>query len=493
MRRLWLVVGALAIAGCSNFRDLFSAHAETAATAGDMTLTPERLAQILTGPKGVRLNSEAAGFVTGMWVDYALFAQAVADNKLPTDSAAIAQALWPDIAQIRSDRWHDSLVARRAAFGPAQLDSLYNGESFRIFQHILVPVTQTATPEERTAARSQAERALAQVRGGADFGALAGRISKDPQSARDSGYLPPAARGQYVTAFDSAGWLLKAGELSDVLETPFGYHIIRRPGPVELGDRLRQAGEVMVTQRLDSLYFDSLAAARDLKVKSGAAKTMREALANREKSRDSGKAIATFEGGELTVREFLRWVDQIPLPYQQQLAQLPDSQMVLYGRTIAQNLLLLQDADAAKIVLTPIEWAGMRQQYLAQVDSLKADMGLGSDVADSAVAAGQRGDIAEMKVQTYFDKLIAGQIRLRRIPATLGQVLRDNMSYSISDAGVARGLQLAQRTQAADTTGGQAGQGAPGQPTPGLQPSPGPAPVPAPVAPDTQSAAPAGQ
>ena len=137
MRRLWLVVGALAIAGCSNFRDLFSAHAEAAAEAGSLTLTPERLAEILTGPKGVRLNSEAASFVTGMWVDYALFAQAVADNKLPTDSAAIAETLWPDIAQIRSDRWHDSLVARRTAFGPEKLDSLYNGDTFRIFQHML--------------------------------------------------------------------------------------------------------------------------------------------------------------------------------------------------------------------------------------------------------------------------------------------------------------------------------------------------------------------
>ena len=475
MRRLWLVVGALAIAGCSNFRDLFSAHAESAAEAGELTLTPERLAEILTGPKGVRLNSEAANFVTGMWVDYALFAQAVADNRLPTDSAAIAATLWPDIAQIRSDRWHDSLVARRTAFGPEKLDSLYNGDSFRIFQHMLFPVSQTATPEERSAARGKAEGAIAQLERGANFGELAGRISEDPQTARDSGYLPPSTRGQFVTAFDSAGWSLAAGQRSGVVETPYGYHVIRRPGPVELGDRLRQAGMALVTQRLDSLYFDSLATAQQLRMKSGAAGTMRDALANREKARRSDKAIATFKGGELTVREFLRWVDQIPVPYQQQLAQLPDTQMTQYGRTIAQNLLLLQDADAAKIALTPVEWQGMRQQYLAQVDSLKAEMGLGVDVADSSVGAGDRTRLAEMKVQTYFDKLIAGQIRLRRIPATLSQVLRDNLEYDIHDGGVARGLQIAQRMQAsADSTSLQQGQQ---QVAPGMQPAPGPAPM----------------
>ncbi len=479
MRRLWLVVGALAIAGCSNFRDLFSAHAETAAEAGALTLTPERLAEILTGPKGVRLNSEAANFVTGMWVDYALFAQAVADNKLPTDSAAIAETLWPDIAQIRSDRWHDSLVARRTAFGPEKLDSLYNGDTFRIFQHMLFTASQTATPEERAAARAKAEAAIAQLRRGTDFGALASRISEDPQTARDSGYLPPSTKGQFVTAFDSAGWSLGAGQQTGVVETPFGYHVIRRPSPAELGDRLRQAGMALVTQRLDSLYFDSLATAQQLRMKSGAAAAMRDALANREKARESDKALATFKGGELTVREFLRWVDQIPLPYQQQLAQLPDTQMTAYGRTIAQNLLLLNDADAAKIALTPVEWQGMRQQYLAQVDSLKAEMGLGADVADSSVAAGDRTRLAEMKVETYFDKLIAGQIRLRRIPATLSQVLRDNLEYDIDEGGINRGLQLAQRMQAsADSTSLQQGQqqGQPGAQAPGMQPAPGPAP-----------------
>lgn len=471
MRRLWLVVGALAIAGCSNFRDLFTAQADKAADAGSLTLTPDRLAQILTGPKGVRLNTEAANFVTGMWVDYALFAQAVATNKLPTDSAAVAAALWPDIAQIRSDRWHDSLVARRTAFGPGTADSLYNGDTFRIFQHILFGVKQTATPEERAAARGKAEAALAQVKRGANFGQLASRLSEDPQSARDNGFLPAGPRGQFVTAFDSAGWRLAPGETSPVIETPFGYHVIRRPAASEVGDRLKQTAEAVVTQRLDSLYFDSLATTSGLEVKAGAAAAMRDALDDREKGRKSRKALATFKGGELTVGEFLRWVEQIPAPYQQQLAQLPDSQMTMYAKTIAQNLLLLREADSARIALTPTEWASLRQQYLAQVDSLRADMGLGSDASDSSVARSQREKIAEMKVQTYFDRLISGQVRLRRIPATLSQLLRATLPYRIHAAGVARGLQMAQRAQAvSDSTGAQGGAAGPMRPAPGGPP-----------------------
>ena len=139
--------------------------------------TPERLGEILAGPKNVRLNSEAANLVTAMWVDYALFAQAVAEGKLPNDSAAVAEALWPIIAEVREQRWHDTLVSRRAALTDADVDRVYGGNDVRVFQHILFPSPQTATPEERAAVRREAENALAQINRGADFGQLAQRPS----------------------------------------------------------------------------------------------------------------------------------------------------------------------------------------------------------------------------------------------------------------------------------------------------------------------------
>lgn len=473
MRRLLVIVGALATAGCSDFRDAFSAHADTAAEAGVMTLTPERLGEILAGPKNVRLNTEAAQLVTAMWVDYALFAQAVAEGKLPSDSTAVAQALWPVIAEVREQRWHDTLVSRRAALTDADVDSVYAGNEVRVFQHILFPASQTATPEERAAVRGQAESALAQINRGADFGQLAARLSKDPQSARDNGFLPASPRGQFVTSFDSAGWSLAPGQVSTPVETPFGYHLIKRPEVDAVRDRLRQAAQALAVRQLDSMYIDSLTTARKLSVRSSAPKDVRKAFDDLDAARGSDRTVATFEGGELTLGELVRWIDQIPPQFQMQIRQLPDSQLTTFARTVAQNVLVLRQADSAGIALTPIEWQGMQQQYQAEVDSLRAEMGLGGDVSDSTVPLEQRRKIAEMKVQTYFDRLLSGQVRLRRLPATLGQVLRDNLEYEIHPAGVARGLQIAQRKQATDSTAA-AGAPAPGQ----MMPAPGPAPVP---------------
>ena len=74
-----LVLGA-GVTACSSFRDLFSAHADVAAEAGGQRLTPERLAQIMNSGKGIRPNLDAATFVANVWIDYSLFAQAVANG-----------------------------------------------------------------------------------------------------------------------------------------------------------------------------------------------------------------------------------------------------------------------------------------------------------------------------------------------------------------------------------------------------------------------------
>jgi hypothetical protein len=454
MRRLMLLVAVVALTGCSDVRSLFKAHDDEAATAGTMTLSSERLAEILTGPKGVRLSSDAAQFVTGLWLDYALFAEAVAERKLPTDSAAVAEALWPAVTSIKASRWFDSVVARNLSLTDAGLDSVFTNGPLRVFQHILISVSQTATPEERGVARKKAEAALAQVKNGANFGVLASKLSQDPGSARDSGYLPPAAKGQYVVAFDSAGWTL-----------------------ADARGRFADAAQQVVKARVDSLYFDSLAADKKLKVAQNAPARVREALEDKETARMSTDELATWSGGRLTVSNLMRWIGELPPPYQAEVPQMPDSALSHYVKVVSQNEMALQDADKAHVGPTAEEWAGLQQQYRSQVDSLKSEMGLGSDVTDSSIAAPQRHQVAALKLKTYFDQIISGKLRARRLPASLGDVLRDRVEHHVYQGGIQRGLELAQRKKAqesADTT--QAGPAA--QP-PAMRPAPGPAPVPA--------------
>jgi parvulin-like peptidyl-prolyl isomerase len=79
----------------------------------------------------------------------------------------------------------------------------------------------------REEAQSQIADIAQQLDGGGDFAALA-RLHSDCGSAEGGGDLGSFGRGQMVKAFEDAAFELNVGDTSGVVETPFGFHIIRR-------------------------------------------------------------------------------------------------------------------------------------------------------------------------------------------------------------------------------------------------------------------------
>jgi peptidyl-prolyl cis-trans isomerase D len=97
-------------------------------------------------------------------------------------------------------------------------------------RHILIAFRPGDGPGARTAARQRALDVLKRVKAGEDFEALAKEYSDDRGSAAQGGDLGEIARGQVVKEFGDAAFALKPGELSPVVETQFGFHIIRLDG-----------------------------------------------------------------------------------------------------------------------------------------------------------------------------------------------------------------------------------------------------------------------
>lgn len=132
------------------------------------------------------------------------------------DFQAAEQAKLPDLEPLARQRY---LATRQQYAIPEQI---------RV-AHILLRVdVETLSDEEIVQQKAKAEQLKARLAAGEDFAALAREFSEEKATAEKGGELPRLTeRGRFVPPFDKAAWALGEGEVSDVVRTRFGYHIIK--------------------------------------------------------------------------------------------------------------------------------------------------------------------------------------------------------------------------------------------------------------------------
>ena len=140
--------------------------------------------------------------------------------------------------------------------------------------HILIRVAGDAGDMMRQQKRQLAEKVLAEVKSGKDFAQLARQHSEDPGSAAKGGDLGFFPRGAMVGPFEEAVFALKPGEISGIVETPFGLHIIKSEGRIEAG--IRPLAEVenevkaaLKTEKARQLAFEKAMDAYNVNRKGG--------------------------------------------------------------------------------------------------------------------------------------------------------------------------------------------------------------------------------
>lgn len=86
----------------------------------------------------------------------------------------------------------------------------------------------TVAARTRVQAKARAAEALAKIRAGAKFDSLVAEYSDEPGAAERNGDLETFGKKTMVKAFEDVAFKLKVGEVSEVVETPFGFHVIMR-------------------------------------------------------------------------------------------------------------------------------------------------------------------------------------------------------------------------------------------------------------------------
>ena len=449
LKFLPLASAALVLIACEGFKDAMTAHVDVAAKAGSQELSVQRLGSLLAQAK-VPPNHEIANAITNLWVDYQLLGDAAAHEDSLTDTKLVDQALWSVISQERMSKWHEQHAKTYAGMDTTNLAQRYAQGEMLAASHILLTVPAGANPAVKDSVHKKAEALRRQVTD-QNFADLARKNSQDPSSAARGGSLGLFPKGMMVKQFEDAVLALKPGEISPVIETQFGYHIIRRSTYPEVKDDFGRQVNQDAMRHADSLWIVNLEAAGNVKLRDNALSVLRDASKDLDAHANDDVVIATSTAGNLTLGRLVKWVDAYPQKQQIEtgLKQAPDSQVTEFIKNVERNELVLHEADSANVQLDSTELADMHSRFSQAVSALWDRLGVTpKSLADSGKTPAERERIAATRADQYLDKLMTQQASYVAVPPPIEQLLRAKYAWKVNDAALTAATDQAAKEKA---------------------------------------------
>ena len=485
MKRLALAaiaVGAMAqLVGCNS--GALSAHADTVAKAGSEELTVKKLSELL-GASKVPLRKDVVRVVADLWVNYQLLAKAGADGDSLNDPKQLDSALWAPIANARARKFFEVVSKNFSLTAPTDGEARYNNGEMFAASHVLFKVPEKgATPEQIQQVKNRAD-SLRKVLTPANFAALAGRFSQDPGSAQQGGSLGAFPKGMMVGEFETALKAIKPGEISPVIQTRFGFHIILRPVYSAVTTQVAQLMQQRGAAVAESTYWARLEASNSVAVKSDAPKKARDVVGDLDGFRTSSIVLGTSKRGDFTAKQLVRWIDAYP-PEQGLIPQIqnaPDTLIPTLIKNFMRNELFLAQADSAKVDLTDQEKSQIRAEFRTLVINAWTQLGVApNQLSDSGKTPAAREKIAAARVNRFLESMLVSDGAFVPIARSTDLMLRMRFpGAKIVDAGVDRALEAAQKLRGSSDSTRAANRPASAVPMPGAPQAPvGPAPAPA--------------
>ena len=187
----------------------------------------------------------------------------------------------PEMVSLRYLQFEPQRYLGDATFDDAELEKFYRRhlDQFEILErvkasHILIKVDANMDEQTRATKRAFAEKLLAEAKAGKDFAELARLNSDDKASAVNGGSLGTFTRGSMVKPFEEAAFNMKPGDISDLVETTFGYHIIKveehtEPGIRAMADAMDEVKEGLRAEKAGQLAFEKAMDAYNINRKTG--------------------------------------------------------------------------------------------------------------------------------------------------------------------------------------------------------------------------------
>lgn len=318
--------------------------------------------------------------------DIAAFGLAVADG---TADSVIGPRLERDTRSIVLQKLAIELAAGHAGLGAPELRLAYqeNPRHELVVRHLVVLSERWRPMAHRDSARARAEEALKRVRAGEPFEAVVAEYSDEPGAAEREGLLRPGREGSWVPEFWRAAASLEEGALSPVVETEFGFHVIR------LVDRRR----VPFEEVRDEVLRDVM----DLPTALGRA----EDWAGRRMAtvRVDTQAVRSWMAGGVGGEPLAEWPDSLGIPpltatalalYHSDDPEAPEARLaegldrgIEIVRAGAQTHMMMQTAAQLGIGASASQRRAIRERWRSRVDEWAVALGFQEGQSEERVKA----------------------------------------------------------------------------------------------------------
>ena len=478
MTRIRLLAASLltvfSVASCAAFKEAMTAHVDVVARAGSQELTVDRLAELMAS-SDIPLRPDAARTLAQLWINYQLLGHAGAHGDSLGTIEDAQRGMWNAFAQLSTRKYYDVISADWATIDSSAMEQAYNDGELLAAAHILL----TKQPEGLSATANDSIRKEAELIADTvtseNFAAVARAVSQDPGSKErggDYGVFPP---GQMVPEFDAGIRSVPPGGITGIVETQYGYHIIRRHTWDEIKDQFAEAYASTAMARGDSLYFAGLEEAANVQVKGSAPRLVKAIAEDVDAYRNDRTVVASSRTIDLTAGRLAEWMAAFPPQSRMRanIIQAPDSLMPMFVMNIMRNEMLLRAADSAGVGADSVETQEIRQAFFNGVRGTMEALNLAPEQLDSAETVQAREQLAASRIEEYLDALMRNETQFISVPEQAAIVLRDKYEARLVTAGLDRALEKATTLRAAtDSSAAAAAPSAVPMPTPDSTPQP---------------------
>jgi parvulin-like peptidyl-prolyl cis-trans isomerase-like protein len=437
-----VLAGGLATSACGDFGQAMTAHTDVVARAGGRELKVDRTAALINSNPQIPAQPDVVMAVANLWVDYMLLGHAAAEDST-MHNVKLDALTEPMIEQDIVNQLHDKVIKPDTVIADDALHRLFDqrgaGAEVRA-RHILLSMPPDASPTQRDSVTRLAQQLRERAASGGDFAALAREHSGDPGSAANGGDLGFFPRDRMLKPFADAAFKLQPGEISSVVETPYGLHIIKveerkNPSYEEQRDVFRQ--QVIAERKQDAAqkYFKDLTDPKKVAVQEGSYEIVKD-LATKPatdlRGRAASRALVRYQGGSFTSDDYLQFVRRLQPPLRANIPQRSDEDLKNLLESLAKNKILIREAERQKLSMPKARVDTIKNGIYGELVNVTRQLGLLN-------IQPQSGESKEEAIERRVNALLEATIKGEQNTVPLGPLaygLRDQFGGEIFERAV---------------------------------------------------------